>query len=127
MVKAFSCVFYNCKWRYDGVKKETEEMVSCDWKVSPGDGEYSTFVTNGASKKIIQWQRLLLTVASISERRTCDICQSEIKRTSKVVAPECCQKDIHEYCLRDWQAQDDFHKGYCFCGSATNNGLTRAA
>jgi hypothetical protein len=96
-VKPENCHFYQCKWRYHGVKQTNDELCDSEWFKSPMD-KYHTF--NQKKEHNVEWKSLLIETK---------IYGREMGRVTKFLCPICLEDD-KDYETSTLKCKHRFHK-----------------
>lgn len=113
--KPLTCGFYNCAWKFEGIRTGDGISVCSPWK-DAGAGKYHRFCTD-SSQACVQWDRLLIVVkprkvsnaaklaifsysAEVSKDDICTICWTLFWINTIVSAP--CGHKLHRCCYNKW-------------------------
>lgn len=116
-VKPITCGFYDCVWKFEGVRSSDQSFISSQWKSASGE-RYHYFRAD-ESHSCVEWENLLVAKTNeesasakllgsgdglrTSENDVCTICWSELGPTGSesVAATSCCHA-FHRACIEEW-------------------------
>ncbi|OQR81217.1 ubiquitin family RING domain-containing protein [Achlya hypogyna] len=89
--------FFNCLWRFEGIKHPSNMHLSSPWKVVEGD-DYVVFEEDSPQ---VLWHSLVLSARRNLGCDECAVCCEDLSQgPTERVKP--CQHQIHSACLAQW-------------------------
>ncbi|KAJ1549122.1 hypothetical protein HK405_009477, partial [Cladochytrium tenue] len=103
------CGFYNCMFRFAGLKRDAATGRSMsfksEWQRAAIEDNYVCF--REARNGVAEWTRLVIEVksgTSVEAAKACPCCLEPLRSTksARVVEAACCGNDFHATCIDEW-------------------------